>query len=93
MPIFAYRCQACGHSFDALQKLNAKPMRVCPQCDAPELRKLLSAPNVHLRGGRRAAAKDQQQGPKKKPRLMHTFDSPQPHAEHHSDSHDHKHDH
>jgi len=96
MPIFAYQCGACGHQFDALQKLNAEPMSVCPACEAPELRKLLSAPKVHVRGGRRAEA--EQPGPKKKPRLMHAFDSPQAHADHHSHgNHDHggghKHDH
>jgi putative FmdB family regulatory protein len=88
MPIFAYECRSCGHRFDALQKLNAAAMRDCPECGAPELRKLLSAPHVH---GRRKA--EEKGPPKKKPRLMHALDSPTPHADHHSHGHDHSHDH
>lgn len=92
MPIFAYQCRACGHQFDALQKLNAAPLSACPECDAPRLRKLLSAPNVH-RGASRTPAKDAAQGPKKRPKIMHALDSPRPHAEHHAHSHDHGHGH
>ena len=71
-------------------------MTVCPACDAPQLRKLLSAPKVHVRGGRHGQA--EQQSPKKTPKLMHAFDSPHAHADHHSHAgHDHggghKHDH
>ncbi len=90
MPIFAYQCGVCGHRFDALQKLNADPIRACPECNAPGLRKLLSAPHVHSRAGK---ATKEPQAPKKRPRLLHTFDSPQPHAEHHSHGHKHEHKH
>jgi len=51
MPIYEYACKQCGHKFDALQKMSDDPLRVCPECEAPELRKLVSAPNFRLKGG------------------------------------------
>jgi putative FmdB family regulatory protein len=99
MPIFDYQCRSCGHTFDELQKLADAPLVNCPACGAPELHKLLSAPNFHLKGGGWRGSEDPK--PKKKPRFAHTFDSPVPHADHyagssdagHGGSHDHGHDH
>lgn len=51
MPIYEYRCAACSHAFDALQKLSDEPLKECPACGQPQLRKLLSAPNFRLKGG------------------------------------------
>ena len=45
------KCRDCGHVFDALQKMSDDPLRDCPDCGRPELRKLLSAPNFRLKGG------------------------------------------
>src|SRR6476659_1526098 len=50
MPIYEYRCAACGHEIEALQKLSDAPMTVCPSCDKPELRKLVSAAGFQLKG-------------------------------------------
>jgi putative FmdB family regulatory protein len=91
MPIFDYQCQACSHSFDVLQKMNAAPLEDCPECGKPELRKMLSAPSFHLKGKGWQKSDD---GPPKKPdvrpKYAHTFDSPVPHAEHdHAKPHSH----
>jgi len=51
MPIYEYRCDACGHALDALQKLSDEPLRECPECHAPKLRRLISAPAFRLKGG------------------------------------------
>jgi len=51
MPIYEYQCQACGHHLDALQKVNDAPLRKCPECGKPKLKKLLSAPSFRLKGG------------------------------------------
>jgi len=51
MPIYEYECKACGHVFDALQKMSDNPLTDCPDCEEPQLRKLLSAPNFRLKGG------------------------------------------
>ena len=50
MPIFDYECRNCGHVFDVLQKMSDDPLSECPECGQPDLRKLLSAPNFHLKG-------------------------------------------
>ena len=51
MPIYEYACEACGHTFDELQKISDPPLTYCPSCGKPKLRKLLSAPNFRLKGG------------------------------------------
>ena len=51
MPIYEYACEACGHAFEALQKVSDKPLRKCPECGKPKLRKLVSAPSFRLKGG------------------------------------------
>ena len=50
MPIYEYRCNACGHYLDALQKIADAPLRDCPSCEASALRRLVSAPNFRLKG-------------------------------------------
>lgn len=50
MPIFEYQCEKCGHVCDALQKLSDKPLRNCPECGKPALKKLLSTPAFHVKG-------------------------------------------
>ena len=50
MPIYEYRCSACGHELEALQKLRDAPLTVCPSCGKPELRKQVSAAGFQLKG-------------------------------------------
>lgn len=50
MPIYAYRCPACGHDFDAMVKLGADAP-VCPACGASGADKRVSAPGFVLKGG------------------------------------------
>ena len=50
MPIYEYRCEACGHYLDALQKLTDEPLKECPEC-AGNLRRLISKPSFRLKGG------------------------------------------
>jgi len=42
VPVFEYRCQACGHVVEFLEKGRRGPKRVCPRCQSPDLKKLLS---------------------------------------------------
>lgn len=51
MPIYAYRCEACGQEHDALQKISAPPLTDCPACGEPRLKKQLSAAVFRLKGG------------------------------------------
>ena len=35
MPIYAYKCSACGFAKDALQKVSDAPLTTCPNCGGP----------------------------------------------------------
>jgi putative FmdB family regulatory protein len=50
MPIYEYRCGACGFQKEFLQRLNDAPLRDCPDCGKPELGKLVTAAGFHLKG-------------------------------------------
>jgi putative FmdB family regulatory protein len=50
MPIYAYRCAACGHSRDALQKMSDAPLTECPACHAQQFQKQLTAAGFQLKG-------------------------------------------
>jgi putative FmdB family regulatory protein len=51
MPFYEYRCEACGHELEALQKLSDAPLSDCPACGSPSLKKLMSAAGFRLKGG------------------------------------------
>jgi putative FmdB family regulatory protein len=51
MPIYAFRCAACGHDFDRLQKLSDPDPETCPECGAPRVSRQLTAPQFRLSGG------------------------------------------
>jgi putative FmdB family regulatory protein len=51
MPIYAFECAACGHSFDRLQKISDADPTDCPQCAQPQVRRQLTAPQFRLAGG------------------------------------------
>lgn len=50
MPIYAYRCSACGHAEDVMQKMSADPLTECPKCNAATFSKQLTAPGFQLKG-------------------------------------------
>jgi putative FmdB family regulatory protein len=50
MPIYEYRCEACGHTLDALQKISDAPLSDCPACSQSALKRLISAPSFRLKG-------------------------------------------
>jgi putative FmdB family regulatory protein len=50
MPIYAYRCAACGHAQDVLQKLSDPVLTVCPACGAESYAKQLTAAGFQLKG-------------------------------------------
>ena len=51
MPIYEYRCQQCGHELEKLQRMSDSPLRDCPECGQPELKRLISAAGFRLKGG------------------------------------------
>jgi len=50
MPIYAYKCESCGHAKDVLQKLSDPLLTDCPQCGAPAFKKQLTAAGFQLKG-------------------------------------------
>jgi putative FmdB family regulatory protein len=50
MPIYEYRCGACGQEHEVLQKVSEPPLTQCPACGKPALQKLLSAAGFQLKG-------------------------------------------
>ena len=50
MPIYEYRCSACQHKLEALQKFSDAPLVTCPQCAQDTLTKLVSAAGFQLKG-------------------------------------------
>ena len=50
MPIYAYKCSACGFAKDVLQKLSDAPLSVCPSCEASAFGKQLTAAGFQLKG-------------------------------------------
>lgn len=50
MPIYEYKCKACGHQMDKLQNISDEPLTNCPECNKPELQKMISASGFRLKG-------------------------------------------
>ena len=50
MPIYAYKCTACGHAQDVLQKISDKPLTVCPECNQETYAKQVTAAGFQLKG-------------------------------------------
>jgi len=50
MPIYQYQCTDCGHQMEALQKMSDPKLIDCPQCDAPALKKQVTAAAFKLKG-------------------------------------------
>src|SRR5438045_3055803 len=40
MPTYEYVCDACEHQFEEFQSINDKPLKKCPVCGKPKLRRL-----------------------------------------------------
>jgi putative FmdB family regulatory protein len=51
MPIYEYRCDLCGKELERIQKMSDDPLRDCPACEKPGLRRLVSAAAFRLKGG------------------------------------------
>jgi len=50
MPIYEYRCSACGHQEEFLQKVSDPVLSQCPACGKPAFEKQLSAAGFQLKG-------------------------------------------
>jgi putative FmdB family regulatory protein len=50
MPIYAYRCESCGHAKDVLQKMSDPVLTTCPACGAETFAKQVTAAGFQLKG-------------------------------------------
>lgn len=50
MPIYAYKCESCGHAKDVLQKISDAPLTDCPACGQASFSKQLTAAGFQLKG-------------------------------------------
>jgi putative FmdB family regulatory protein len=51
MPTYEYLCKACEHEFEREQRISDPPVKSCPNCKSKQVKRLLSAPRFHLKGG------------------------------------------
>jgi len=49
LPLYAYRCTKCGHSFEKIQSFSDEPETVCPKCGGALVRPL-TAPAFQFKG-------------------------------------------
>jgi putative FmdB family regulatory protein len=49
MPLYAYRCNNCGHEFEVRQRFSDGPLSDCPQCDGT-VRRIISQVGVVFKG-------------------------------------------
>jgi putative FmdB family regulatory protein len=50
MPIYEYRCSACGHQEDHLCKVSDAPLTKCPACGKKKYEKQVTAAGFQLKG-------------------------------------------
>ena len=50
MPLYEYRCKACGHTFEKIQSFSAPDPSECPKCGGSPVERLLSAPAIQFKG-------------------------------------------
>jgi putative FmdB family regulatory protein len=53
VPIYDYKCRACGQTFEELVKLGETPP--CPSCRSTDLERLISLPAISTQGTRERA--------------------------------------
>ena len=49
MPIYEYRCDACGNTFEVMQKFSETPLDTCELCGG-SIRKVLQPVAIHFKG-------------------------------------------
>ena len=50
MPIYEYKCEHCGDTFEVLQKFNEDPLTECVLCHKGPVKKLISVSSFVLKG-------------------------------------------
>ncbi|WP_085445436.1 FmdB family zinc ribbon protein [Magnetofaba australis] len=46
MPLYDYKCDSCGHTFEVNHRMSETPEISCAQCDSKQVRKILSTGGI-----------------------------------------------
>lgn len=49
VPIYEYKCEVCGHTFEVIQKFSDEPIASCVTCSGP-VHRVLSPPALVFKG-------------------------------------------
>lgn len=49
MPLYEYKCEGCGETFEVIQKFSDEPLKIHEKCGGP-VHRLLSAPAFQFKG-------------------------------------------
>ena len=50
MPVYTYRCEACGVQFERHQSFHDVPLKTCPECRKKSLRKVITPTKIIFKG-------------------------------------------
>ena len=50
MPLYEYKCDACGQLFEVIQKFSDAPIETCTKCGKGPVHKQLSSPAIQFKG-------------------------------------------
>lgn len=50
MPLYEYRCDACGKQFELIQKFSDPAPEQCPKCGKGPAQRLMSSPAIQFKG-------------------------------------------
>lgn len=50
MPVYAYQCKNCDHTFEQHQSFTEDALKTCPECDKDELRKKFGNVGIVFKG-------------------------------------------
>jgi putative FmdB family regulatory protein len=50
MPVYTYRCEACGVQFEKHQSFHEEPLKTCPECRKKKLKKVITPTKVIFKG-------------------------------------------
>ena len=50
MPLYEYKCEACGKRFEVIRKFSDPPLEVCTQCGKGPIQRLKSSPAIQFKG-------------------------------------------
>lgn len=50
MPTYDFRCEKCGHHFEAVLLFGSTARPLCPKCRHRKTEKLITPPTIHFKG-------------------------------------------